>query len=105
MLGQAPRTVALLRVRGFAQETEIVTQQQLDEALDSHVDNMPYQDDCQQIVDFAAMLGLRLLFGDARRIWSWWSDRVAAGWLRIVDEDEIRRAIEAYVEEYGDGDE
>lgn len=55
--------------------------------------------DCEQIANLAAnRLGLDITSKQAEEIWEWWSGRACAGWLYVNDDDEVVRAITAFVE-------
>jgi len=58
-----------------------------------------YPQDCEQIANLAAnRLGLNITPKQAEEIWGWWSGEACASWLFVGDDDEVVRAITAFVE-------
>ncbi len=71
--------------------------------FDGVVEPTRYPADCQRIARIAREAGLSIANARAEKIWDWYSDMYAAGWLGLPDEGsegdaEIGGIIEWYCE-------
>jgi hypothetical protein len=77
----------------------LTPQEEFDRAVTDFA-NIRYPDDCARIIRVGRTMGIVMSTQQAQDLWELHSERMAAGWLMIRDDDEIENAINQFVKRH-----